>query len=453
MKKVYFPDIFRNSLVMGTFILTVTGFVSRIIGFFNRIFISHAFGEEAMGIFQLVAPVLAFTFSLCCAGIQTAISKYVASEPHTHDYRTSMKYLRVSIIVSLSLSCLTGIFVYRFSDMIATGFLFEPRTAPLLRILAVSFPFSAIHSCINGYYYGIKNAKVPALLQLCEQIVRVGSVYFLYYLLLERNYQPDITLAAVGIAAGELCSLLLSLTFIFTRFYRFETTGTKIDSVMLGKNSYRNVFRHIMVMAVPLSANRIIVNLLQSVEAIYIPEKLRQFGMSTSGALSTYGVLTGMALSLILFPCAITNSLGVLLLPVVSEAEAANQNGKIAAAIKKSITYCSLLGIVCTMFFLFFGKTAGILLFKSELAGSFICGLSFICPFLYITSTLGSILHGLGRAFTTFLINIGALFIRILSVFFLVPKIGINGYIAGLLLSQVFSALVCTLCLNKYRQY
>ena len=69
-----------NPLIIGTVILTVTGFVSRFIGFFYRIFLSRVFGAEGMGIYQLTSPVLALSFSLTVAGMQTAISKYVAGE-------------------------------------------------------------------------------------------------------------------------------------------------------------------------------------------------------------------------------------------------------------------------------------------------------------------------------------------------------------------------------------
>ena len=70
----------KNPLITGTIILTATGFASRFIGFFYRIFLSRLFGAEGMGIYQLISPVLALSFSLTAAGMQTAISKYVAGE-------------------------------------------------------------------------------------------------------------------------------------------------------------------------------------------------------------------------------------------------------------------------------------------------------------------------------------------------------------------------------------
>ena len=164
----------KNTLITGTIILTVTGLASRLIGFFYRIFLSRLFGEENMGIYQLIGPVMALVFSLSAAGLQNAISKFVAGETATHDYKASLRILLVGFTFSLTLStcCLIG--VYNFSDFIASYLLFEPRCAPLLRIAALSFPFASVHSCINGYFYGVRKTGVPAATQLTEQLFRVS---------------------------------------------------------------------------------------------------------------------------------------------------------------------------------------------------------------------------------------------------------------------------------------
>lgn len=54
-----------------------------------------------------------------------------------------------------------------------------------------------------------------------------------------------------------------------------------------------------------------------------IPSRLRLFGYTASEALGVYGILTGMAMSVIMFPSVITNSVSVLLMPAISEAKPA----------------------------------------------------------------------------------------------------------------------------------
>lgn len=438
----------RNPLLIGTVILTVTGLLSRFIGFFYRIFLSKTFGAEGMGIYQLISPVLALSFSLTVSGIQTAISKYVAGETTTHDYKNSFRTLWAGFVLAMSLSFGCMAFIYHFADWIAVTFLLEKRTAPLLRIISLSIPMAAVHSCINGYFYGIKKTAIPALSQLSEQIVRVGSVYVIYHICLEKNMVPTISFAVVGLVIGESASMIVSVIAILlrslqvfgphTRFRPFSAPGGSLYELYCG------ICQKLLPLAIPLSANRIVINMLQSIEAIYIPNRLIAYGLSNADALGVYGVLTGMSMPLILFPSAITNSISVLLLPIVSEADANGNRNAVTRAILTSIKYCLLLGFLCTGAFLLFGRMAGRILYNSELAGSFILTLSFICPFLYIASTLNSILNGLGKTKLTFFYSIISLLVRLLFVFFAIPIWGIKGYLWGTLASQMLQTFLCT---------
>ena len=104
-------------------------------------------------------------------------------------------------------------------------------------------------------------------------------------------------------------------------------------------------------------------------ETVLLPAMLKRYGYSSEEALSIYGVLTGMTFSFLLFPSTITNSLAVLLVPSVAEADAAEDTRMIRRSISLSIRYCLLLGILCTGIFMVFGKELGLVIFHNELAG------------------------------------------------------------------------------------
>ena len=430
----------------GTVILTLTGLLSRFIGFFNRIFLSNVFGAEGMGIYQLIAPVLALTFALTVSGMQTAISKYVASETSTRDYKTSFRTLWAGFLLAMTLSAACAIYIYIYSEWIAVTFLMEPRTAPLLRIIALSIPMATVHSCINGYFYGIRKTAIPAITQLAEQICRVGSVYLIYHVCRQHDMMPTISFAVVGLVIGESASMIVSVVAILARAHHVFPSGVIRQHAHTGAaiTIYQRIMGQLLRLAVPLSANRLVLNLLQSIEAVYIPNRLMAYGLNNADALGVYGVLTGMSLPLILFPSAITNSISVLLLPIVAEADAGGNRSAVRRAIMTSIRYCLLLGFACTAMFLLVGRAAGRLLFHSELAGSFILTLSFICPFMYIASTLNSILNGLGKTAQTFLYSVVSLLLRLLFVFIAIPIYGIKGYLWGMLASQMLQTLLCT---------
>ena len=103
-----------------------------------------------------------------------------------------------------------------------------------------------------------------------------------------------------------------------------------------------------------------------------------------------------------------------------------------------------------TILFLVFGDRMGEVLFHNTLAGNFICQLSWLCPLLYVTSLLNSILHGLGNARQVLFVTLLACMIRICMILFLVPQYGIDAYLWGMLLSYVFAAIADILLLIPY---
>ena len=96
----------KNPIVYGTILLSFSGLICRGIGFFYRLFISQAFGEEAMGIFQLTSPVLMLAFSLTCGGTQTAISRCTAACVGLKNEKKAKNFLYAGCILSVSLALL-----------------------------------------------------------------------------------------------------------------------------------------------------------------------------------------------------------------------------------------------------------------------------------------------------------------------------------------------------------
>lgn len=436
-------------LIMGTFILTATGLVTRTIGFFYRIYLSRLFGEEGMGIYQLLSPVLALSFSLCAAAYQTAISKFVAERAGRKGNR--FQPLVTGLLISVPLSLLGCALIYARAEFIAVRLLLEPRTRPMLRILAFSIPFSSIHACINGYFYGVKKTGPPAAAQLLEQLARVGCVFLISSRAIAQGRAPSINVAVFGLAVGEFVSMSVALLAIFHAL-RSDPCERRAATPARFSRALRNrdMFGGILGMALPLTLNRIVLNILQSVESVSIPAKLRLYGYDNATALSVYGVLTGMAMPLIFFPNALTNSVSVLLLPLISENYALGDMRAVKSAILRTVKFCGILGFVCMSSFFLLGDLMGRTLFDSPLAGHFITTLSFLCPFLYLDATLSSILQGLGKVGTIFVMNVIALLLRLVFVFVAIPAFGITGYLWGMLTGQIVLSLLYLLCLRHF---
>ncbi len=429
----------KNTLVASTLLLTITGFATRVLGFFYRIFLSRTIGSQGLGIFNMVHPVYGICFALCAGSIQTAISRFVAA-----NVQKGKQIFRTGLLISLSLGLGLAALIIRFSAPLAHYVLMEDRCASLLPFMAVSVPFSAVHACINGYYYGTKKTRIPAASQIVEQMVRMAAVFLIADILLESSRDITVELAATGHLIGELAACLFSV--LCFSLFTAENSKENLPSFWA---SFRETALPLMTLALPLMGNRLILNILSSAEAIWIPNRLLAYGLSSQEAVSIYGVLTGMAMPFILFPSAITNSMAVLLLPTVAEAQAGGNESRIAQTIAMSLRYSMYMGILCIGVFTLFGPELGVSVFKDSSAGSFIQILAWLCPFLYLATTMGSILNGLGKTTTTFLQNITALILRLAFVLIGIPQLGIIAYLWGMLISELLLAVLHLVSLKR----
>lgn len=429
--------------------MTAAGILSRILGFFYRIFLSRTIGAEALGIYQLIGPVFTVCTAFTASSIQTAISKFVGDMTGqcagaACGQKMARAYLKLGLIISSSLAVVTSIFVFKNAGWIAVHFLGEARCEPLLVLLSYALLPCCVHACINGYYYGKQRAGIPSFCQLVEQVVRVGSVWIFYQVLMSKNLPLTAGHAVAGLVLSEFSGLFVGSIALFLekRLPKDACANNTLD--------YKNMTTLFLSMVIPLTLNRVLLAASSSIENLLIPQKLQVFGYSSADALSIYGILSGMTMSVILFPGVLTNSFSVLLLPAISTAHGQHNERGIAAAVKKAILYGLLLGFVFTAFFLFSGNWIGNHLFHNALSGVFIRRLSWLCPLMYVTSLLGSIIHGLGNARQMLYINLLACLIRTGMVWFFVPVNGISAYLWGILLSYVFTTAACMTALRGY---
>lgn len=425
----------KKRFFAGTFLLSAAGIISRIMGFFYRIFLSQTIGSRGLGLYQLVVPLQHMVLAVTTSGIQTALSRTVASQTALTKKKEAGDSFCVGTLFAFVLSFVAMWIFYTFDGWFAGEILKEPETEALIRIMACSFPFASLHACISSYYLGRKQAGYPAFTQILEQTARILSSCILVKIFLSRNIEVTAWIAVTGALIAEFTAALSSLLFLSLHFHAENYSFFHIKAPF-------HKLSEITATAFPLTLNRLLLSVLAAIEVVLIPQRLRMYGFSQSNALSLYGIFTGMALPCILFPSTVTNSAAVMLTPSVAELQTLGAHRRIRYIASRACAACFLIGTACTGLFYFFGPFAGKLLFHEVTAGNCIRTLSFVCPFLYTNITLTSILNGLGKTGATLLHNAAGSLIRILFVLFAIPLIGIRGYLYGLLLSEMLLSIM-----------
>ena len=406
--------------------------ISRILGFFYRIFLSRTIGASGLGLYQLIFPVFTLCLAISASGIQTAISRFVASSAD------KKKYLFSGLFLSILLSGLFALFIYISAPWIARDILKEPRTESLLRVMVYALVPASIHSCFNGYYYGKKESVVPSICQIIEQLTRVAGTLIIYSVLLESGLPLEPIHAVWGLVISELAGLLVNLTAYNSKKDAVERrSDIENTRVTLSSNDYLYTIKNLGLLALPLTLNHVLMTLSHSLENLLLPQQLVAYGYSSDEALGHFGILTGMAMSVIFFPSAITNSLSVLLLPRISETKSKGDMCIVLDTIKGAVCCGVALGSLCTFLFLLSADWFGIYIFDNALAGFYIRILSILCPFMYTASLLSSIVNGLGHATLTLACNLTGCAIRIFTILFFVPVYGMYAYIISMIVAAV----------------
>ena len=305
----------KKHFFAGTFLLSTVGVISRIMGFFYRIFLSQTIGSRGIGLYQLVVPLQHMVLAVTTSGIQTALSRTVASQTALKQKKEAVDSFCVGTLFALGLSLAAMWIFYTFAGWFAGEILKEPETEALIRIISFCFPLASLHSCISSYYFGRKSAGYPASTQLIEQTVRVLSSYILVKIFLSRGIAVTARIAALGALAAEFAAVLSSLLFLSLHLHAENYSFLHIKAPL-------HKLSAITATAFPLTLNRLLLSILAAIEVVLIPQRLRMYGFSRSNALSLYGIFTGMALPCILFPSTVTNSAAVMLTPSVAELQA-----------------------------------------------------------------------------------------------------------------------------------
>lgn len=415
----------KNSLIKGTLIITITSLITRLLGFVYRMQLSNTIGADQMGLYQINMTIIGIAMSICAGALTTGVSKYVAQ---SHG-RERSSYLTSGLMLSITLSIVTYYTLDKHSVKIAELMLIGAANSELIRLMAIALPFASIHSIISGYYYGMQKVAIPSVSTLLEQIVRVGTMYIFPLIVPSQNIL-SIKYAFYSMIAGEITSCAYSVIGLMVSKYKPTTY------CIIGKT--KELFSY----SLPLTLSRLLTHLLQGIEAVLIPAKLTIYGLPQSEALAQYGCLTGMALPFILLPTIVTNAISVLLLPIISQNSSDGQNTKLNAITSNCLSFVCRLGIFCTGIFVTFGKYAGAIMFANEILINYIETLAFLCPFLFLSATIGSTLNGLGYSKSTSAYNCYGIIVRLLWIMLGIPSFGIIAYMYGLLVSQISVFLV-----------
>ncbi|MGL5751316.1 MAG: polysaccharide biosynthesis C-terminal domain-containing protein, partial [Paraclostridium sp.] len=201
--------------------------------------------------------------------------------------------------------------------------------------------------------------------------------------------------------------------------------------------------------ALPVASSSYIQSGLRTIEDILIPNALRMSGTSVVTSLSIFGMIKGMALPIINFPAVFLSSFATLIIPEISEANAMNKNKLVNFIIGNVFRITFLISIFASGVFIAFSDEIGLAVYNNKEIGVIIKILAPVIPVMYLERIMDGILNSLDKQVTLLKINLLDMVIRIITIYFLIPLKGIQGFIIVIFISNIFNFILNTINVLK----
>lgn len=422
----------KESIIVGTLILTVATTIVRVVGMLFRIYLANVLGAEGIGLYQLILSIYFLMVTLATSGIRVAVSKLISEEIALRNYNNAKMVLRQSVFLSLFTGFAAGFLLYYFAEYIGGNILNDNRTTLAMLYLAPSLPLIAISNCYKGYFYAVGKITKPAIIQVTEQLVRIFVIFAIMNAFLPKGLEYGCAAVAIGMTAEELFSLILTWFF-----YIFDKKPYKNSNVKAENMTFK-----ILGIALPLSATSNLNSILRTVENTMIPARLLIYGLSAETAMSLYGMIKGMVLPLLFFPSSFLTSLSSILIPSVAGDNAASNEKKVSNTLSKVLHFTTISGILVVSVFVAFPTEIAIAVYNDSQVGLMIKIISYVCPFMYLNMVISSMLNALGEQMSSFKVNIIESVLKISIIYFFVPVYGFNAYLFSLFITTIINTIL-----------
>lgn len=424
--------------LINGFILTITSLVTKSIGMVFNIYVSNKIGSEAIGIFSLVMSVYMFSITLATSGLGLACTCIVSEQFAKGNFLDGLKAVKSCLLFSLLLGLESSIFVLFFSNTISQNWL-KSMVSPLpLYLIAIGLPFIAISSVINGYFSSVRKGYKSALSQIFELFIKISVTIFLLNTYTSTSVEIVCIYLILADIISEVCSCLLLL--ILYRIDKQKYYNKAITNITFKKRILKITF--------PVFVTSCIRSGLSTLKQFIIPNRLLLFGFPYSIALSEYGKINGMTMSVLLFPNVFITSFSSLLIPEFASLLAKQYKKRIAGVCEKIFFITSIFSIVISMIFFFFANEISLMIFKNLECAKYIKILSPFILFMYPDNIIDSMLKGLNKQFNVMICNILDLILTISVLYFLLPVLGLTGYLLSIMISEVFN-----FCISYFQLY
>ncbi len=421
-----------QKFAVNALVLIVTSVFMRLVSMLFNVWLTNKIGTEGMGLFSLVLSVYSLATTLALSGINLSATRLVSQELAQNSSQGAKKAVTVCTVYSLIFGITSCCLLLFFGRYIASNLLCDIRTLPSLRILAFSLPFISVSSCLCGYFSAVRRVVKNSVTNIIEQFLRIFFTVAVFSVMSSGGVKQAMCAVSCGILFSEILSFATSfILYIFdvkkNLRRRCVPPGCDITSRMVK-------------MSLPIAFSAYIRSALVTVENILIPNRLSAGGLDKSAALSSYGIVTGMVFPLILFPLAFLSAASGLLIPEITRYRSLGQDRQIKYVTTRYFRLSIIFSVAVAGVFMYFSDILSDMIYESAESGGYIKIFAALIPIMYLDNSTDAMLKGLGEQVASMRYNIIDALVSVILVYFLLPPLGVNGYLITVFACELLNA-------------
>lgn len=417
---------------MNGLILACTTVFLRAGGVAFNVYITNQIGAEGIGLFGLIMSVYMLATTVANSGANLAATRLVTEEAAKGCGSGMKKSMRVCMCYSLFFGVGAGTLLFCFAPQIGTFWLRDARTVRPLYLLSVSLPFIALSSSMNGYFMGVRRIAKSASAQIFELFIKIAAAVFALSLFRGRG----IEYACIAVVGGGSVAEISSFLYLYL-LYRLDRRRHCV-----GHNCEGRYTRRLLGIALPVAVSSYLRSGLVTLEHLLVPIGLGRYGASRKASLAQYGVVHGMVMPVLLFPSAVLSAFAGLLVPELTELQTQNKNRQIDSIASRAMRLALLFSIGAAGLFFTFADALGMAIYKSGDAALFIRFLAPLVVVMYTDTVTDAMLKGLNQQVSSMRYNIIDSAVSVVLIAVLLPRYGINGYVAVIFVTEILNAFL-----------
>ncbi|WP_243291692.1 polysaccharide biosynthesis protein [Bacillus sp. FJAT-47783] len=346
-----------KTFLTGTLFLIIAAFIGECFEFVINMILARELGEEGMGHYMSILPVMFFIVVLASFELPISISKYVAEREKKHHWPMLKNAFQLAIWITLLFSLLTFLLLPRMP-------FFQHYHPVILWLFLILIPMISFSSIARGFFMGTHQMGKIAFSNGFRKFVQLGLLVLLFQVF-EFHHELAL-LAAISAFIGSEAIVVIYLLST----YVLQTK--ELVSVAKNEISTKEIRQRLFHVSVPTTVLRIFHSLTHAIQPFLIKMALVNAGLSQTAAVEQFGLLSGVAMTIGFFPAFIAHSLLIVLIPSVSEAYANRDFALLKKLLQQSMLITFLYGIPAVMIIFSFGDSLTKLFFHMSSASYYL---------------------------------------------------------------------------------